>query len=151
VIDPAHPDNQHHAWSNYCLYCHTDDYDPAALHELRLWHYCVNCVLVCRECSHFKPLYSFAFNIESESYKLWKASQKTGEWRLVNPTSSMNRAPKSAHDDICNHCNSRHIEERERTIREQATKKKQVIIDKQNQMLASAQSQAALAAILDEL
>lgn len=149
------PDKYHHKWSNYCLYCHKENYEPAALHGLRLWHYCKDCVMVCRECHQEKPIYSFAYDFESEAYKQWKIVIKAGgnvlqQWKKISAT-NMGHALKDAHTNICNHCDVGAREERERIEREEATKNKQLAIDKHNNMMAAASTQAALSAILDSL
>jgi len=155
--DPTHPDNQHHVWGNYCLYCHTENYDPASNHGLRLWHYCFRCVLICCECRQEKPLFAFAYDHNSEIYKTWCVALKAGEaalrsWRLVNnPYSQTGNAPREAHLNLCCHCDHRYTDEHERLKKEAATERRQATIQKHQRMMGNPSTQAALDAILKSL
>ena len=155
--DPTHPNNQHHKWGNYCLYCKTDNYDPAANHGLRLWHYCVNCVLVCRECGEEKPLFAFAYDKASEAYKIWQAAIKAGGalfkgWQVANATfGKSGHAKKDAHLNLCCHCDNRHRDEQEATNALAATARKQAALKKQLVMLEDPAAKVAIDAMLESL
>jgi hypothetical protein len=130
------PDNQDHAWNNYCLYCKTPNYQPGALADLELWHYCINCVLRCMQCGFPKPLFAFPYDYASPVYTEWR--------RRFNAREIGGYAPKQAHEPICCRCSGRNYTRQERILKEEATRK-------HKELVQSPEAQAALSAILDSL
>lgn len=101
------PDNMNHRWSNYCLSCKAEDYEP---YSPQLLHYCIKCGQECTECGYPKPIYAFPYNYESDAYKAWQIVVKSGR--------AVGRAPREAHSDVCNHCTGRRLDEEERLAKE---------------------------------
>lgn len=140
-------DIQPHRWSNYCLYCHTENFEPAALHGLRLWHYCVMCVLLCEKCNEEKPIYAFPYNRESPSFQAWKRTQDEGR-RSNRTPEALSRADKTAHKPVCSHCEGRTLDLIEKKEREALQLKQLEDAKKQKAMLETPTAKAALDAML---
>lgn len=147
-----------HRWSNYCLYCHAEGFEPAALYGLRLWHYCAACVLICTQCEQEKPIYAFPYNGESAEFQAWKRAQDAGGaaielWKVSTgkPREAMARADKTAHQAVCSHCQGWALDQEERKKRDKLALDRIEAARKQKEMLSSPAAQAALDAILKGL
>lgn len=112
------PDAMDHRWSNYCLSCKAEDYEP---YSPQLLHYCIKCGQHCIECGHPKPIYAFPYNQDSEAYKAWKIG--------IKGKGSIGRAPREAHINVCNHCTGKYLDEAEKLQKEAEVRAHKEMVD----------------------